>query len=131
MSKIRNSLGVLVLPTTDSGQFSFEEYEKQTGINPHSLLVFDSDGYPSLKPDISKIICLDQTKVCQSFDEIIGADALRIAVVTSIAHSLSETVDYKAYRLVLGATKYQIVFSHKVYLDGTTPDELLVFSSDI
>ena len=37
MSKIRNSLGVIVLPVPKSGPITWEQYKAQTGIDLHSL----------------------------------------------------------------------------------------------
>lgn len=37
MAKIRNSLGVVVLPVPKGGTLTWEEYRKQTGIDLHSL----------------------------------------------------------------------------------------------
>lgn len=132
MSKIRNSLGVLVLPTTGGDSISFEEYEKENGINLHSLLVPDSSNhYLILNPDISKIICLDHAKACESYGSLIGQDVLRIGLVTTISTDTNGDQEYDNYDLKLENSNFRLFFRHTVYSDGTTPDEYTVFTQDL
>lgn len=131
MAKIRNSLGVLVLPTTGGSSISFEEYEKRNGINLHSLLVLDSDNqYLGLNPDISKIVCLDTTQASIEFGYDIGRQVARLQVVNEIATDTMGDQEYSDYDLNLTGHTFMLRFRHIVYSDGTTPDEFVVFTQE-
>ena len=60
MSKIRNSLGVLVLPVPDD-EYSWEEYKEKYGIDLEKIFFVHLDGsdyYVEIKKDFRKLIAL-------------------------------------------------------------------------
>ena len=132
MAKVRNSLGVLVLPTTGGSSLSFEKYEKENGINLHSLLVLDSDNhYLVLNPDISKAIFLDQSKAAEYYDSVVGLQVIKIGIVTVIGSDTNGDQEYENYDLMLATENFRVYFRHTVYSDGTTPDEFTVFTQEL
>lgn len=57
MSKIRNSLGVLVLPVPDE-EITWEEYKAKYGIDLHQVFEIDDNDLTTFKPDFSKTVLL-------------------------------------------------------------------------
>lgn len=57
MSKIRNSLGVLVLPVPNE-PLSFAQYKQRYGINLDEVFILNDDDATIVKPSFTKVIYL-------------------------------------------------------------------------
>lgn len=99
MAKQRNSLGLLVFPTTDNETISWDEYKKRTGIDLDEFLKIEDLGTPdsplyqiSVRETCRKIIAISCETLVGTYSSVIPPVMIPNQIIVTTSESPSPSM---------------------------------------
>lgn len=133
MSKIRNSLGVLVLTAPHSGDvLTWEEYKEQFGIDLHTIFEVDNDSKEvNIRPDIRKIFAVDFTLPFKDIGE--SGNHLLITPILYVSRTSDSDDDIVINTLYFeeNTQSFQLKVSYRYDSTGVEPSDYLISTAEL
>ena len=133
MSKIRNSLGLLVLTAPQEGDvLTWDQYKEQFGIDLHTIFEVDSVSKEvRIRPDVKKIFVVDFTLPFKGISE----SGIRLTLTPILyVNETSNTVDnIVTHTLYFGeyAQAFQLEISYKYDSTDVEPPQYLIATAEL